>query len=250
MVPMQERMASSLDVRLGEFRLDLGTGELCADGRKIMLGEQPRRILEMLTRRPGKVITREEIQNALWPDGEVVEYEHSINAAIRRLREIFGDSCTEHRYVETVRGRGYRLVAPMSEPSQISAVVVLPINGGGDPEMEFFSDRLTESITAHVATLRGLRVVPHQSALPYKGRVDDFESIGRTLSAGAVVTGRALMANENVVVAAELIDARKNSQLWGGRFRHSAENLCEVRRAVALEIFDCLRPKLSNGDSA
>jgi DNA-binding winged helix-turn-helix (wHTH) protein len=246
---MEEGMSSLLEIRLGEFRLDLGTGELRTKGRRILLGEQPRRILGMLIRRPGKVITREEIQNALWPKGEIVEYEHSINAAIRRLRETFGDSSTKGRYVETVRGRGYRLVAPMSETGRIGDVAVLPFDGGGDPEMEFFSDRLTETITAHVATLPGLRVVPHQAVLSYRGRVDDFESIGRTLSAGAVVTGRALMANGNVVVAAELIDAPKNSQMWGGRFRRLADNLCEVRRLIALEIFDCLRRKLSNENS-
>lgn len=116
--------------------------------------------------------------------------------------------------------------------------------------MEFFSDRLTESVTAHLATRHGLRVVPHQAALPYKGRQHDFEGIGRALSARAVVTGRAQMANGDVVVAAELIDVRKNSQLWGGRFRRPAESLCDVRRTVALEIFDCLRPSFSDGNSA
>jgi len=230
--------------------LDLRTGELRAKNRKILLGEQLRRILEMLTMRPGKVVTREEIQNALWPNGEIVEYEHSINAAIRRLRELFGDSSTDCRYVETLRGRGYRLVAPMSKAGPIGDAVVLPFNGGGDAEMEFFSDRLTESVTAHLATLHGLRVVPHQAALSYKGRQHDLEGIGRALSAQAIMTGRAQMAKGDVIVAAELIDVRKNSQLWGGRFRRPAENLCEVRRKVALEIFACLRPRLSDGNPA
>jgi TolB-like protein len=151
--------------------------------------------------------------------------------------------------VETVRGRGYRLIALMREGGRIDAVVVLPFNGRGDPEMEFFCDRLTESVTAHAATLPALRVVPHQATLPYKGQDHDFESISRSLSACAVVTGRALMANGDVVVSAELIDTRRNSQLWGGRFRRPATNLCEVRRKVALEIFDCLRPKLTDGAS-
>jgi TolB-like protein len=203
----------------------------------------------MLTRRNGKVVTREEIQSVLWPNGEIVEYEHSINAAIHRLREIFGDSSRECRYVETVRGRGYRLRAPIMDTEPIGAVVILPFNGGGHPEMEFFCDRLTESVAAHASTLPALRVVPHQTALSYKGREHDFESIGRALQARAAVTGRALMANRDVVVSAELIDMQKNSQLWGGRFRRPATNLCDVRRAIAQEIFDCLRLKLSDGNS-
>jgi DNA-binding response OmpR family regulator len=84
---MKEKSASSSEVRLGEFELDLGTGEVRGKGRRVLLGEQPRRILEMLIHRSGKLITRDEIQNALWPNGEIVEYEHSVNAAIRRLRD-------------------------------------------------------------------------------------------------------------------------------------------------------------------
>src|SRR5258708_7538486 len=173
---MERKGDGPLTLRLGEFELDLRAGELRGKSRKVLLGEQPFRILEMLIRRPGEVITREEIQGTLWPNGQIVEFEHSINTAIRRLREALGEAADNSRYVETVRRRGYRLVATVTGATSIAALVVLPFASDGSAEMEFFSDRLTESITNHLTTLQGLRVVPHPSALRYKRCERDVES--------------------------------------------------------------------------
>ncbi len=91
------------------FQLDLRSGELCREGDKpVSLAEQPFRILAMLLERPGDLVTREEIRDALWPNGTVVEFEHSISAAINRLRQVLGDSVEEPRYIETLARRGYR----------------------------------------------------------------------------------------------------------------------------------------------
>src|SRR5690348_2280003 len=92
-------------LRIGAFQLDLHTGELHTGTGKLMLASQPFRILEMLARRPAEVVTRREIREALWPDGTMVEFEHSINVAIRRLRSTFGWPAGVG--IETVRGRGY-----------------------------------------------------------------------------------------------------------------------------------------------
>jgi len=101
-------------VRFGEFRLNLQTGELCHDGDKpASMPEQPFQILAMLLARPGSLVTREEIRSALWPNGTVVEFEHSINAAINRLRQILGDAPESPRFVETIPRRGYRFVGSL-----------------------------------------------------------------------------------------------------------------------------------------
>jgi serine/threonine protein kinase/DNA-binding winged helix-turn-helix (wHTH) protein/Tol biopolymer transport system component len=97
-------------VRFGPFRLDLRAGELHKDDRRIRLQEQPFRVLKMLVERPGEVVTREELQKNLWPNDTIVEFDHSINAAIRRLRDALGDTAENPRYVETVARRGYRLL--------------------------------------------------------------------------------------------------------------------------------------------
>jgi serine/threonine protein kinase/dipeptidyl aminopeptidase/acylaminoacyl peptidase len=101
------------NVRFGPFRLDLRAGELHKDDRKVRLQEQPFRVLKMLVERPGEVVTREELQKKLWPNDTIVEFDHSINAAIKRLRDALGDSAEKPKYVETVARRGYRLLVPV-----------------------------------------------------------------------------------------------------------------------------------------
>jgi len=96
-------------VRFEGFQLDLRTGELRPDaGKTLRLPEQPFRILTMLLERTGEVLTREDIRKELWPDNTIVEFEHSISAAMNRLRQALGDSADHPRYVETLARRGYR----------------------------------------------------------------------------------------------------------------------------------------------
>src|SRR5271167_303607 len=102
-----------LRVRFGVFELDLKSGELCEGGRKVVLPEQPFLVLRILVEYGGEVVSREEIQKRLWPNDTVVEFDHSINAAINKLRRVLGDSAEEPKYIETVARRGYRLMAPV-----------------------------------------------------------------------------------------------------------------------------------------
>src|SRR5438094_873321 len=100
----------ALHVRFGPFDLDLRGGELRKEGRRIRLQEQPFQILQMLLESHGEVVSREDIQKRLWPDNTVVEFDHSINAAVKRLRDVLRDSADKPRYIETVARRGYRFI--------------------------------------------------------------------------------------------------------------------------------------------
>lgn len=99
-------------VRLGEFELDLRAGELSGGGKTLRLQEQPLQILLMLLKGDGEIVTREEICRELWADGTIVEFDHSINAAILKLRRALRDSANCPRYIQTVARRGYRLLMP------------------------------------------------------------------------------------------------------------------------------------------
>ena len=99
--------------RFGVFEADASTGELRKQGIRIKLNSQPFQVLLMLLERPGEVLTREEISQALWSDGTFVDYEHGLNSAINRIREALGDSAGSPRFVETLARRGYRFVAPV-----------------------------------------------------------------------------------------------------------------------------------------
>ena len=117
-------------LRFAAFELDLQTGELSKNGRRIKLSGQPIKVLALLLEHPGEIVTREDLQKRLWPNDTVVEFEHSINAAIKRLREALGDSADAPRYIETLARRGYRFIAsvePMeAEPNPAPATEVCP----------------------------------------------------------------------------------------------------------------------------
>src|SRR5689334_3048276 len=101
-------------IRFEGFELDLRTGELRQEtGKIIRLPEQPFQILTMLLESAGEVVSREEIRKRLWPNDTIVEFEHSISAAMRRVREALNDSADNPRYVETLARRGYRFKVPV-----------------------------------------------------------------------------------------------------------------------------------------
>jgi Tol biopolymer transport system component/DNA-binding winged helix-turn-helix (wHTH) protein len=100
-------------VQFGPFEADLTAGELRKAGIKIRLPEQPFRILAALLDRPGDLVTREELRQQLWPDGTFVDFDHSLNAAVNKLREALSDSATNPRFIETVPRRGYRFLLPL-----------------------------------------------------------------------------------------------------------------------------------------
>jgi TolB-like protein/DNA-binding winged helix-turn-helix (wHTH) protein len=121
-------------VRFGEFVLNIRTGELVSIGRaaaeagsaKVLLREQPFRILRILVERQGKIVTREEIQQILWPGDTVVEFDRSINVAMAILRKALADDADHPKYIETLARRGYRLIAPVEWQESSTAAQGLP----------------------------------------------------------------------------------------------------------------------------
>ena len=99
--------------RFGLFELDLSAGELRKSGVKLRLQGQPFQVLALLLERAGEVVTREELQQKLWPSDTFVDFDHSLNTAINKVREALGDSASSPRYVETLARRGYRFIAPV-----------------------------------------------------------------------------------------------------------------------------------------
>ena len=105
----------SSQARFGPFTFDVRTGELLKGGTRIKVPDQSIEILRTLLERPGELITREELRQRLWPDNTFVDFEHGLNAAVRRLRDVLGDSADAPRYIETLPRRGYRFVENVME---------------------------------------------------------------------------------------------------------------------------------------
>jgi DNA-binding winged helix-turn-helix (wHTH) protein len=110
---MPEPQNNSRVARFGVFELDLTAGELRKSGVKLRLQGQPFQVLALLVERAGDVVTREELRQKLWPSDTFVDFDHSLNTAINKVREALGDSAASPRYVETLARRGYRLIAPV-----------------------------------------------------------------------------------------------------------------------------------------
>lgn len=99
--------------RFDVFEVDQKTEELRKQGRRLPLQGQPLQVLLMLLNRPGELVTRVEIHQALWPDGTFVDFDHGLNTAVNKIREALGDSANSPRFVETLARRGYRFIAPV-----------------------------------------------------------------------------------------------------------------------------------------
>ena len=113
-LPQNNRVA-----RFGVFELDITSGELRKSGIKLRLQGQPVQVLTLLLERAGDIVTREELRQKLWASDTFVDFDHSLNTAINKVREALGDSASTPRYVETLARRGYRFIAPVQNSTPV-----------------------------------------------------------------------------------------------------------------------------------
>jgi len=111
---MQDAASAPPVVRFGVFEVDLRAGELRRKGVKIRLQEQPLQVLALLLQQPGQIVTREELKQKLWTGGIIVDFDHSLNTTINKLREALEDSADTPRFIETLPRRGYRFIYPVN----------------------------------------------------------------------------------------------------------------------------------------
>lgn len=104
--------------RFGEYEADVRAAELRRNGRRLKLQMQPFQVLVALMERPNEVVTREELRGRLWPDDTFVDFDHSLNTAIAKIREALGDSASQPRYIETIAKRGYRFLVVPDRPEE------------------------------------------------------------------------------------------------------------------------------------
>jgi cholera toxin transcriptional activator len=135
---MPSASPSARVVRFGVFEVDRAAGELRKSGARIRLQEQPFQVLALLLERPGDVVTREELREKLWGADTFVDFDHSLNTAINKVREALGDSASRPRYVETLAGRGYRFLA-----------TVEPVQGPSATQSQSASTRSGEAASVH-----------------------------------------------------------------------------------------------------
>jgi DNA-binding winged helix-turn-helix (wHTH) protein len=131
----------------GEFELDVAAGELRRKNRRLKLQPQPFKLLLLLVRQGGVLVTREEIRRELWPDGTFVDFDQAVNFSIKQIRDALGDEADRPLYIETVPRRGHRFIAPISSPDkQHSKQTSIPMGATGI--------RLEKALWTNIAELR------------------------------------------------------------------------------------------------
>src|SRR5499427_5051642 len=112
--------------RFGAFEINLQSGELRKNGLRLRLSGQPFQVLAHLIESAGELVTREELRSKLWPADTFVDFDHGLNNAVARIREVLEDSSGTPRYIETIPRHGYRFIAPISEVSLVNSSVTAP----------------------------------------------------------------------------------------------------------------------------
>lgn len=239
-------------VRFGAYEADLRAGELRKNGLRIRLPEQPFRVLTILLEHPGEIVTREELQKLLWPDGTFVDFEQGLNAAVKRLREALDDSAETPHLIETLPRRGYRFKGSLG-PSYgpIQSLAVLPLeNLSGDPEQEYFAEGLTEALINNVARIGALRVTSRTSAMRYRKTDKNVPQIARELNVDAIVEGTVLRSGGRVRISVQLIDAHADTHLWAESYDRDLSDILALHSEVAQAVARRVQVKLTPHDYA
>lgn len=264
------------------FELDLRTLELRKNEQKVKLEGQPLRILALLVERPGELVTREELRNELWPGNTIVDFEHSINAAMKRLREALADSAETPRFIETLPRRGYRFLQPvkaiapmpssgpriagalaMNSPgvhgrfadiddrSASIALAVLPLkNLSGDTGQDYYADGLSEALITELGKISGFRVLSFQSVSRFRQTAKPLPDIARELGVEALLEGSVLRSGDRVRITAKLFQAVPEHQLLSETYEFDARDILAVQAEVARDAANRTRVRLSAQERA
>ena len=241
---METRSADSV-VRFGPYELDQHAGELRKEGTRMRLQEQPLQILRLLLEEPGKIISREELRQKIWPSDTFVDFDHGINNAIKRLREALGDTAETPHYIETLPRRGYRFLQRITSAIAEASIAVLPfLNLSADSENEFFCDGTTEEIINALSHIRNLHVVARTSSFAFKGQCVDLRAVGQQLNVRTVLEGSIRRSGDRLRITAQLVNVADGYHLWSEKYDREMKDVFAVQEEIANSIAQRLEVSL------
>jgi len=236
MSPEQAR-GEKLDARTDLFSFGAVLYEM-ATGQPPFAGQSPAVIFDaILNRAPASLMG----SNPEWP----AELERIVTKALKKDRKLRYQTASElrldlqrlRRDLESGRATAGRAPRSASAHRAIDSLLVLPFsNASGDPETEYLSDGIAESLINVLSQLPKLRVIPRITAFRFKGRESDLQSAARELNVHAVLTGKVLLRGESLVVQTDLIDMVNEAQLWGGKYSRQMADIFAVQDDIANEI--------------
>ena len=268
---MNERSSDLYE--FGAFRLDVGDGVLFHKGTPVPLTQKEFDTLLVLVQNAGRLLRRDELMGKVWVDAFVEPANLTQNIFV--LRKILAQYEPNVAFIETASKRGYRFVVRVRELAANSAsstiarnlarsskplasgpddelkiLAVLPfVNGTTDPNAEYLSDGLTESIINRFSHLQNLRVVARNTAFRYKDRRDlDPRTIGRELGVYSVLTGRILQLDDRLIIRTELVDVANGFQIWGEQYHRKLSDVLAVQFEISEAICARLCARLTQAE--
>ena len=247
------QVASERTFCFRQFVLDLRRGCLLAEDREIELRPKSFDVLRYLVENAGRLVPKDEIIKAVWPNVTVTD--ESLTRCVSDVRLALADA--DQNLIKTVSRRGYMFAAPVSlgaraghaEPAPVAvkdaaaaaaarvlsqaqlSLVVLPfVNMSGDPAQDHLSDAITDGLTSYLSRIRGAFVISRGIAMTYKGKAVDVRQIGRELGVRYVLEGSEQHSGGRIRVSAQLIDVDTGAHLWAER--------CDVDHADLLQMQD------------
>jgi DNA-binding winged helix-turn-helix (wHTH) protein/tetratricopeptide (TPR) repeat protein len=245
-------------LRFGPFELDRDAGELRKHGLRIHLQAQPLAILEFLLTRPaGTVVTRQDLREQLWPTGTHVDFERGLNSSIARLRAALGDSAETPRYLETLPGRGYRFLTPVSglkpaahSPSMPRLVVLPFYQLQPDEETSFLCFGLADAITSSLAGIPSLLVRSSRVAARFAGPTSQLAELAADADVDTALTGTLLRSAGQIRLSVQLLRVPAGAVL----FTHTAQlplgDLFWLQDELARRILESLVPSIADREKA
>jgi TolB-like protein len=270
---------------LGPFRLDTQDNLLFHDGEPSTLGGRGIALLLKLLERPGAVVAKSALIEAVWP-GQAIE-ESNLTVQVAALRRVLSAAPGGDRWIKTMPRRGYRFVGPavtiaegaagtapaldlagpepksappdgaessvapgqrLVLPDKPSIAVLAFHNMSGDPGQDYFADGMTEEIITALSHVPFIFVAARNSTFTYKGTSPEINRIGRELGVRYVLQGSVRKADERVRITATLIDAATGMHIWAGRFDGLLTNIFELQDDVAASVVGAIEPRIRDAE--
>src|SRR5215475_8589430 len=239
-------------LRFDVFELDTAAGELRRRGERVKLPPQPFKVLELLVRRSGEVLTRADIRERIWNDS-FVDFEQGLNFCIRQIREALGDTADAPRFIETLPRRGYRFLfpvettAPSLEAKTIRRLIVLPFRMlRSDPVTEFLAFSLPEALTTSLSGLKSLVVRSSLAASRFSAGAQDPKTIAAEAEVDLIVTGTLLSSGDEIRVGAQLTDAATGTLLFSYSTKPSIGHVFRLQDELTECVVGALSLKLTS----
>jgi DNA-binding winged helix-turn-helix (wHTH) protein len=247
----------------GSFRIDMQRYLLLQEEQSIQLSPKAFKTLLVLVQNRDRVVKKGELLNAVWPDSYVEESNLAQNIFV--LRRALGDEKTDHKYIVTIPGTGYRFVASVNErympeagasPKEVSAIAegtrtvssiaVLPFRSFGDEGAdEFLGLGLADAVVTKLSNIKQLLVRPTFAVLGYRDVQPDPVLIGRELKVDSLVYGLFQRDGDQIRVSVQLVKVQEGATLWAATFHESFTNIFSIQDTISEQVAQALALKLS-----